>query len=285
MKWARFAIIPLAAVLAIGVLYLSHRIGTTNAAAQVPDFAAIKDVSVKKKRFVEFMLPIVRRANTKVRKERQAVKRLSKRVAEGHTLGGADHRTLSHLLSKYKVKNSDSTSTALSQLLKRVDAIPASLMLAQSATESAWGASRFAREGNNFFGIWCFTPACGITPKRRDEGLTHEVARFDSVQQSADQYLLAINTNLAYSDLRQIRASEREHNKPLRGIKLAQGLQNYSERGSDYVHYVEDMIRSNNLQRFTAGRSTAKRSTSQGATVNRSQQASTAAPMPVSDSN
>ncbi|HKJ91279.1 MAG TPA: glucosaminidase domain-containing protein, partial [Oceanipulchritudo sp.] len=50
------------------------------------------------------------------------------------------------------------TPAILDDLRRRVDVIPPSLALAQAALESGWGTSRFAREGNNLFGIWCYTP-------------------------------------------------------------------------------------------------------------------------------
>ena len=44
----------------------------------------------------------------------------------------------------------------LRELLRRVDVIPPSLVLAQGAIESGWGTSRFARQGNNLYGqrVW-----------------------------------------------------------------------------------------------------------------------------------
>src|SRR5690606_39546165 len=65
-------------------------------------------------------------------------------------------------------------------LLRRLDIIPADLALAQAAMESAWGGSRFAREGNNYFGQWCFSKGCGLVPEKRPAGARYEVQRFDS---------------------------------------------------------------------------------------------------------
>ena len=132
----------------------------------------------------------------------------------------------------------------------RVDTVPASLVLAQAANESAWGTSRFARRANNFFGVWCFTPGCGITPNRRDAGKTHEVRRYKSVQASVNHYIRMINTNNAYRELREIRAELRDENR-VNGLGLADGLLRYSERGPAYVRELKQMIRYNNLHRYT----------------------------------
>ena len=254
MNRKAIAAVALIALVAAGIVYFA-RTGPTPAEEQaresVPDFAAIKNVSEKKKRFFDFMLPKVRHANARVIKDRRALLEISDKIEAGHDLTRAETRLVSHLRERYQIKPDRPRDSALRILLARVDVVPASLMLAQSATESAWGTSRFARQGNNFFGIWCFTPGCGMTPKYRDEGLTHEVKTFDSVQASVDHYLQTINTNVAYQHLRTIRARERYHNRPLRGIDLARGLRNYSERRDDYVHDIQQMIRYNHLWQYT----------------------------------
>jgi len=163
---------------------------------------------------------------------------------------------LHRLAKKYKVKEIDGTKQTLlsaeskDKLLKRIDAVPVSLILAQSANESAWGTSRFARQANNFFGIWCFSKGCGITPLQRDEGLVHEVAKFDTVQDGVNYYIRMINTHSAYRTLRQIRATQREKGEVLSGTKLADGLIKYSERGEAYVQEIKAMIRTNKLAQY-----------------------------------
>ena len=72
----------------------------------------------------------------------------------------------------------------INELILRVDVIPVSLALAQAANESAWGTSRFALEGNNVFGQWCYKKGCGIVPAERRSGATHEVKSFTSVERS-----------------------------------------------------------------------------------------------------
>ena len=253
MKPRIILILPIVAVM-VGVLYYfnlaEEEPEQTAPLETMPDFGAIDNVAQRKEAFFEFMLPKVQHANAEVRGERATVLAISKSLAAGHALTDAEFRLLNDLSSRYRVTPANTEKKTLAELLKRVDTVPASLMLAQSATESAWGRSRFAREGNNFFGIWCFTPGCGMTPRYRDEGLTHEVATFDSVQESVNRYLHTINTNLAYKDLRAIRASKRRHKKPVLGTELAEGLRRYSERGSDYVRDIQQMIRINKLRRF-----------------------------------
>lgn len=134
---------------------------------------------------------------------------------------------------------------AWTRLLRRVDVIPVKLVLAQAANESAWGTSRFAREGNNLFGQWCFTKGCGMVPIRRAEGASHEVALFTTPAASVRAYMLNLNSGGAYEHFRKIRIGLKRMNKPQSAIVLAAGLEKYSERGRDYVRSIRDMIRGN----------------------------------------
>ena len=121
--------------------------------------------------------------------------------------------------------------------------------MAQSANESGWGTSRFAREVNNYFGQWCFQPGCGIVPRRRPKAATYEVLTFDTTKQSVRSYMHYLNTSNAYKKLRTIRQSLRHKEKPVTGSHLANGLEKYSARGLDYVAEIKAMIRQNKLEK------------------------------------
>ena len=71
---------------------------------------------------------------------------------------------------KYKVSEELETLETVNALFSKIDEVPASLVLAQSANESGWGTSRFAIEARNMFGIWCFREGCGIKPLERAAG-------------------------------------------------------------------------------------------------------------------
>ncbi len=135
----------------------------------------------------------------------------------------------------------------VNELLLRVDVIPASLVLAQAANESAWGTSRFALEANNIFGQWCFEEGCGIIPNRRVAGATHEVKSFDTIEAAIEGYFLNINSHHLYAGFRQERARLRRLGRRLDSIVLAQRLDRYSERGKSYVDEVQTLIQQNNL--------------------------------------
>lgn len=219
---------------------------------ETPDFGAYKDVKAKKQAFFDYMLPMVRAENAAIRKNRAFIMGLQSRLESDQNLRGGEHQTLKQLFTRYRLKLPEQvTSAHLDDLLKRVDVVPASLVLAQSANESGWGTSRFAVEANNFFGIWCFTEGCGLKPLRRSTGMNHEVAKYDSVQSGVRAYMHTINTHRAYVSLREIRAQRRDEQLHPKGHQLAAGLLKYSERGEDYVEEIQAMIRVNKLETYT----------------------------------
>ena len=208
-----------------------------------PDFPAYKDVKEKKKAFFGFMRPFVDIENAAILKDRKRL--LSLRQTSVDSLSSKDSKWIERIADSYNTDSPLTDAKAWDHLLERVDMVPYPLVLSQAANESAWGTSRFARQGHNFFGQWCFTKGCGIVPSRRDAGSKHEVAVFKSAQGSVRAYLKNINTGRVYAGLRKIRAQQRSSNRPLDAIELAGGLTKYSARGKAYVKEIRSMIRTN----------------------------------------
>jgi len=148
------------------------------------------------------------------------------------------------ILKLYRLPETLDTLT-LTQALRRVDIIPKELALMQAANESAWGTSRFARIGLNFFGQWCYKKGCGMVPRRRNNEAEHEVAAFKSVRAAVTSYFRNINTHNAYKQLRSIREDLRAQQKPIKATKLTLGLMSYSERGEAYIEELNTMINQN----------------------------------------
>jgi len=171
---------------------------------------------------------------------------IAERVDNGEVVSPGDQQWLLNLAKKYHVPMANLDNEQAWGLLKRrVDTVPFRLALAQAANESNWGRSRFAREGRNFFGEWCFTEGCGIVPGRRSPGMTHEVAVFGSVNDSVASYLYHLNRVDIYMPLRVTRHNIREWGRKPSAEALTPGLTGYSSRGSDYVNDIRRMIRLN----------------------------------------
>lgn len=216
--------------------------------AVFPDFASIEDVDEKKRQFFDYLENYVDSENQKILQVRSELLPLAELAESGIPFSAIEKEKILELALSYGLDIEDASEAELSaELMRRVDIIPPSLVLAQAANESAWGTSRFTLEGNNVFGQWCFIEGCGIVPKRRNSGATHEVKSFDSVASAVSAYFLNINTNQSYDYLRDLRVHMRNEDQPIDAMVLAIGLGRYSQRGDHYVDEVQNIILQNDL--------------------------------------
>ncbi len=221
---------------------------------QLPaDLDRIAEVAERKEAFFLALLPMVLLLNEEILRQREAFQETCARHDRGVVLPARLQEAVLDLAREYKVEGDPLREPeARSRLLKRLDMVPVSMVLAQAAVESGYGTSRFARLGNNLFGEWTFVPGTGLVPLGRPAGATYEVRRFASPYDSVRSYMRNINTHWAYRELRERRALLRAEGLPLRGLDLAGGLLNYSERREAYVQEIRSVIRGNGLSRLAA---------------------------------
>ena len=212
----------------------------------LPDFNAYTHTDEKKAAFFEFLFPRIVLANSRILLEREYLDSL----AAKSELTSKDKRWLAEEAERLRLDPAPAGKAQIAKLKNRLDVIPPSLIMAQAANESAWGTSRFAVEGNNLFGQWCFSDGCGLVPQSRAAGAQHEVAAFKTPYRSVRAYIENLNRHPSYKKLRDIRQAERKQQKALSGKDLAAGLINYSERGQEYIGEITAMIRHNNLTTY-----------------------------------
>ena len=214
----------------------------------VPDFKDFAAGQPRKDAFFGYFLPLIEAKNKTILTFRQI---LLKWNQERDSISSDEQNQIRRIAANYRLKDFDVKEDGhWKALLQRVNAIPASLALAQAANESGWGTSRFAREANNYFGQWCYEAGCGLVPKQRDKNKTHEVAAFESPEESVARYIHNLNSNRAYQVLRDIRSQLLDDQEPVTGYALAEGLIRYSERGKEYISELRAMIEYNKLARF-----------------------------------
>ena len=215
------------------------------------DYTLIEDVQTRKSTFFRVLLPMVLAENARVLHQRQQLEE----VLRQESPPAADSprgRFRRGLMEEYRVQGDPGAAGPRAELLRRVDMIPVALVLAQAANESGWGTSRFARLGNNLFGVWTYREGAGIVPAARPEGETHALRIFDSLRDSVRDHLHNLNIGHAYGELRQLRAQLRTQGGTLDSLVLAGGLTRYSSRGQDYIGEIQAIIRSNHLRSLRA---------------------------------
>ena len=210
------------------------------------DFRSIVDSEQRKARFFAFLRPLVETENLRLEAERKTLERLYEKFRRVGALDPAELAWLRQRAAEYRLGDLPIPSAEVfRRLLQRIDSLPVELVLSQAAFESGWGSSRFAREGFNLFGEWCFEAGCGLVPLRRKAGAGHEVAVFDSPRRSVQSYMRNLNTHPAYHDLRLLRTEKRLQGERADGLTLAPALIRYSEMGQEYVDRLCLIMRHN----------------------------------------
>jgi len=216
-----------------------------------PDLIDIPSVAWRKKIFFHTLLPISLIVGQEILAEREILLAILSKYANPDNivfqkdiigwqqkLNKTEISQALNLAKKYK-------SSRAVELLKKIQPVPVSLILAQSAIESAWGGSRFAQAGNNLFGIWTWNDNDeGLVPKRRENGKTHRVKSFPSLHAAVQEYSLILNSQPAYRGFRKLRNGTSD------SIIMSSGLINYSSRRNRYVSDVQNLIRINKLRRY-----------------------------------
>ena len=203
------------------------------------NFHKTKQVEKRKKLFIKIVLPMALAVNRRIETYRDAVLTLSKRQ---NNLNGQEEKWLTSIA---KLHNRKINETNL--LLEQLAPIPVSLFLAQSAIESGWGTSRFAKEGNALFGQWTWKPGSGIIPKNRDSGKKYEVKAFTTLINSVWDYARNLNTHWAYSDFRRERSKQILSGGIFSVLLLIKTLKKYSQQGQSYLELIDRIIKQNDL--------------------------------------
>ncbi len=214
-----------------------------------PDLTMAKTVVERKETFLNFLQDYVDEQNRLISLDRLRLVAIGGTLRNDGALTRDSRDWLLELATRYEVAEEDFTDRGawLDELLFRVDVVPTSLVLAQAANESAWGTSRFAREGNNIFGQWCYTPGCGIVPRQRSRGAIHEVRSFTTLHDAISAYFVNLNTNENYQFFRELRQTMKLQRRELDPLVLAFGLNRYSQRGRNYVDELQTIIVQNDL--------------------------------------
>lgn len=167
-------------------------------------------VDVRKELFYRGALPLILLSNEEISADRKRVLDLVERRKSGEALSSEDEAWLTY--------------------------------------ESAYGGSRFATQGNAYFGLWTWEGR-GIRPKQQRQGMgDYKVAAYDNPYESVKAYAKNLNTSKAYAELRAKRAEIRSLGKPLRGPMLVDSLDRYSERRGGYVKTLKAIMRQNDLE-------------------------------------
>ena len=206
---------------------------------KMPDLSGIT-IMMRKQRFIQTVLPLILYANDEILNERKAI---------FEAIHRDDLVVVEALAKKYRLNTDNiSTDNLVNRLLIRVAPIPVPIALAQAATESGWGQSRFAQEGNALFGQWVWNDKKGIKANNPSDPKA-SVRMFPDLLSSVRSYMLNLNSHYAYDDFRQVRQAYSLKQTSL--FNLINHLSAYSQRREAYAEDLKLVIRHNKFDRFT----------------------------------
>lgn len=209
-------------------------------------FDGKKKLSDQKLLFMKKIIRAAQYSNYEINKDRSVLKTISLAFNKSSFLTKYQIIKIEKIIKKYDIKkeynHSDTSEVALiiDELMLKVQLVPVRLALAQSIIESAWGESRFAKEGNAYFGIHCYEEGCGMKFGEKSEKAY--VKTYANMQSSVIDYMSFLNTKKGPYNFRKARNlyySSNEKNINL----LAQSLDSYSEIGGEYQKIIDSLFK------------------------------------------
>ncbi|MEA2049722.1 MAG: glucosaminidase domain-containing protein [Campylobacterota bacterium] len=194
-----------------------------------------KRLNPKKEKFKEIMVPIVTEVYTQLEKKYQRLKL--------DVQNNRNKEEIALLKKEYKAKSDH-------LLLQAIKPHPISIVLAQSAIESAWLGSRFAKDANNIFGVWSFNkdePRIAATGARGDKIIY--LKKYSSYKEAVEDYYKSIGKSWAYKKLRHLRTVT--DNPDI----LLPYLKSYSEKGDKYIEVLRKLIKYNEFNKYNIKKS------------------------------
>ncbi|MBN1684826.1 MAG: glucosaminidase domain-containing protein [Gammaproteobacteria bacterium] len=208
------------------------------------------NLSSDKAQFVHSIITVTKHINLQIYKKQSRLIKLNQAFLKGQQLSRADREWLENLAKYYYVNTSDFSKRAVFRVLRRrVDVLPISLVVAQAVYESDWGQSRFAKVGNNYFGLRCYTKGCGLVPAQRPKEAVFEVKQFPNMTAAVQYYIHTLNTFKHYKKLRDLRYEQRMAGEPLDGTLLAAGLEAYAQQDY-YIKAIQSIIKQYEFYRY-----------------------------------
>lgn len=121
--------------------------------------------------------------------------------------------------------------------------VPFDLIVAMAAYESAWGQSRFAREGNNYFGIrtWSLDTVPHMKARKKPNA-PWGVKKYPTMCACIKDYIQILNNHPAYEEFRYARKWEIQMYGYTNATTLARFLVAWSELGEIYTQRLGEII-------------------------------------------
>jgi Bax protein len=226
---------------------------------QLPDFnistSEVKSEKVSestsenqsKQAFFDYLRPLIRQQNMKFRYDLAFLESIQRDANEAPHHNRSIAKKVKRLAKVYDVAQ-DNMEAMLEQLTVKIGQVPESLLLAQAAIDSDWASLDSVRKTNNLFGEKCFVKGCGFIPKNRKAHENYELKVFNTPQAAIVSHMKRLNSDLAYTEFRNIRQRLTVNNQLAKASQLAPGLAKHSVLGELYVDKLIEFIQNYKLE-------------------------------------
>jgi len=120
--------------------------------------------------------------------------------------------------------------------------VPREIIVAQAVIESAYGNSRFAKEGNNLFGVMTFNLDEPHLKPKSNKNSKFGAKIYQNKCESVKDYIIVLNTGSAFEDFRQLRFQMLK-NDDLDVLVLVETLTRYATN-PNYIKLLKKTIKS-----------------------------------------
>ncbi len=127
--------------------------------------------------------------------------------------------------------------------------VPREIIVAQAVIESAYGTSRFAKEGNNLFGVMTFNLDEPHLKPKSNKNSKFGAKIYQNKCESVKDYIIVLNTGSAFEDFRQLRFQMLK-NDDLDVLVLVETLTRYATN-PNYIKLLKKTIKSLRNERIS----------------------------------
>lgn len=191
---------------------------------QLPkDFASYADLSERNLLFIKILAPLALKINAEILAEREILEALRFGRENLHDFDQTECAFLEEKAQKYDIntpfKDTRRCMRLLSELLDRVDVVPASILVAAAAIYTDWGTSRVAMQANNLYMTRDWYAQEGLVSEQ-EPNEPYRFKIYPSLEESMRAYALKVNSNINYKQFWVARKSTRKRSDYVYGKKL-----------------------------------------------------------------
>ena len=181
------------------------------------------------KLYAKILTALILRENEQILNERILFLLLKEKADKGEKWTEQEQRYFDYLVDKYDSVVLKTIPTKLNDLILKIDEIPPSLAIAQSALETDFGKknadSPFGQQG------WL-------------DRQTYANIRYDNLSDAVKAYVKEMNSTPNYEDWHRLRAVQAQKQNAMTSLYMAGGLRTYRPEDTLYIEKIKQIITS-----------------------------------------